>query len=197
MSRQPTFPRGLHCGPSVRGARVRPRQDLELAMSKAMPTVCSFRARRARYETERSFDQVLAGLRAAVGDATRGELDEGARSSATKEDFESKMQRVAGDSGFMLFFELDHGAWLAKYGIHKKVKRWIFGNPVIAYTMLRHDITAGLFAPVELLLFESGPGATVIYDLPSSLMVIDDNPALLEAARALDSKFAALVERVT
>ena len=32
---------------------------------------------------------------------------------------------------------------------------------------------------------------------PSSLMVIDDNPALLEAARALDSKFGALVERVT
>jgi uncharacterized protein (DUF302 family) len=76
--------------------------------------------------------------------------------------------------------------------------RWIFGNPVIAYTMLKHDVAAGLFAPIEFLLVEkeSGRGATLIYDQPSSLMVIEENPPLLEAAQALDRKFAALVERV-
>jgi uncharacterized protein (DUF302 family) len=98
----------------------------------------------------------------------------------------------------MLFFELDHGAWLEKYGISRKVRRWIFGNPVIAYTMLRHDIRASLFAPVELLLCEnaSGEGSTLIYDLPSSLMVLDDNLPLLDAARDLDRKFAELIERI-
>ncbi|MBB5330293.1 DUF302 domain-containing protein [Tunturiibacter gelidoferens] len=56
------------------------------------------------------------------------------------------------------------------FGINRKVLRWVFGNPIIAYTMIRHDITAALFAPVELLLYEneSGGGATIIYDLPSS-----------------------------
>lgn len=108
------------------------------------------------------------------------------------------MQEVAGESGFMLFFEMDHGAWLKTFGILRKVVRWIFGNPVVAYTMLRHDIAAGLFAPIELLLMEneSGNGALLIYDLPSSLMVIEDNPPLLEAAEALDRKFAELAERV-
>ncbi len=98
----------------------------------------------------------------------------------------------------MLFAEMDHGAWLKIFGVRRKVMRWIFGNPVIAYTMLKHDIIAGLFAPIEFLLFEneSGSGATLVYDLPSSLMVISDNPPLLEAAKALDRKFAELVERV-
>jgi len=39
--------------------------------------------------------------------------------------------------------------------------------------MIRHDLEAALFAPVELLLVEdeNREGVTVIYDLPSSLMV--------------------------
>ena len=77
--------------------------------------------------------------------------------------------------------------------------RWILGNPLIAITMMRHDITAGLFAPVELLLFEneSGDGSTVIYDLPSSPMAIERHPTLLEAAHELDRKLQTLVSRVT
>jgi hypothetical protein len=65
--------------------------------------------------------------------------------------------------------------------------------------MLRHDITAGLFAPVEVLVAEngSGPGATITYVLPSSLIVIEENPPLLEAAKALDEKLNALVAKAT
>jgi uncharacterized protein (DUF302 family) len=167
-------------------------------MTGTTPTIRSFQGRRVRYETPRSFDEVLAALRTAVGDATRGELNAAVRDSPIQETFVPRMQEIAGDSGFMLFLEMDHGAWLKTFGIRRKVVRWIFGNPVIAYTMLRHDVAAGLFAPIEFLLFEngSGHGATLVYDLPSSLMVIEDNPPLLEAARALDAKFAALVERV-
>jgi pimeloyl-ACP methyl ester carboxylesterase len=63
--------------------------------------------------------------------------------------------------------------------------------------MLRHDIAAGLFAPIEFLMFEneSAQGTVLVYDLPSSVMVVEDNPPLLEAAKALDRKFAELVER--
>jgi hypothetical protein len=38
--------------------------------------------------------------------------------------------------------------------VEHKALRVILGNPLIAITMLRHDLTAGLFAPVELLLLE-------------------------------------------
>src|SRR5271155_3579881 len=167
-------------------------------MAETIPSVRSFKGRRVRYETARSFDEVLAALRTAVGNATHEELSDGIRDYPTQEAFVQRMQEIAGDSGFMLFFEMDHGAWLKTFGVHRKVVRWIFGNPVIAYTMLRHDIAAGLFAPIEFLLFEkeSGDGSVLVYDVPSSLMVIEDNPPLLEAAEALDRKLAELVERV-
>ena len=80
-----------------------------------------------------------------------------------------------------------------------RVVRLILGNPLYAITMIRHDITAGLFAPVELLVVEESDrrGASVTYVRPSSLMVIEDNPPLLEAARALDAKLSALVAGAT
>jgi uncharacterized protein (DUF302 family) len=167
-------------------------------MTTVMPRFLSFSGRRVRYETERSFDEVLATLRTTIGDATRGELGAAVRDCGTQESFARRMQEVAGDSGFMLFFEMDHGVWLKTFGVRRKIVRRVFGNPIIAYTMLRHDVAAGLFAPIEFVLIEneSGHGSTLTYDLPSSLMVIDDNPPLLEAAKALDRKLVELVERV-
>jgi uncharacterized protein (DUF302 family) len=65
----------------------------------------------------------------------------------------------------MLFYEIDHGGWLSKFGIHRRMMRWIFGNPLIAITVIRHDLTAGLFAPVEILVTEAedGLGTTITY----------------------------------
>ena len=66
--------------------------------------------------------------------------------------------------------------------------------------MIRHDLEAALFVPVELLLVEdeNREGVTVIYDLPSSLMVTTrENPPLLEAAAALDAKLQDLITEVT
>lgn len=173
-----------------------PKELMVASRKRATRTV---QVQRVHYKTSRSFEQVLADLRKLVGDASRGQVNQRASHPATREDFERDMNTLSGESGFMLFFEVDHGNWLPIYGIHRKVRRWIFGNPAVAYTMIRHDITAGLFAPVELLLFENetGDGSTIVYDLPSSLMVVDDNPALLDAARALDRKITELVERVT
>jgi hypothetical protein len=41
------------------------------------------------------------------------------------------------------------------FGINRRTVRWILGNPLIA-TAIRLDITAGLFAPVEVLVTEKG-----------------------------------------
>jgi uncharacterized protein (DUF302 family) len=74
----------------------------------------------------------------------------------------------------------------------------IIGNPTIAITMLRHDLTAGLFAPVELILIEEYNGhCSPTYVRPSSLMVVEKNDALLDAAKQLDSKLQALATKVT
>src|SRR5262249_11977670 len=104
------------------------------------------------------------------------------------ENFQKVVRIQAEKRRFMVFGEFDYHQWLGLYGIQRKLARWILGNPVIAITMIRHDLEAALFAPVELLLVEdeNREGVTVIYDLPSSLMVTRENPPLLEAAAALD-----------
>ena len=44
--------------------------------------------------------------------------------------------------------------------------------------MIRHDITAGVFVPVEVLVTEkeSGTGTTITYVRPSSLILFKVNP---------------------
>jgi uncharacterized protein (DUF302 family) len=111
------------------------------------------------------------------------------------EAFEKKVQQYVGDGGFMLFQEMDHGRWIEKFGIKRRLIRWIFGNPLIAITMIRRDYLAGLFVPVELLLAESddGIGCSVMYVLPSSLIAVGRDPELLDAAQALDAKVVSAV----
>ena len=151
-----------------------------------------FTGKRIRHHSTLSFDDVLARLRARVGETT---LDNVVGLSGTREEFEGKVQQYVGDSGFMLFSQIDHGRWIEKYGIKRRLLRWIFGNPLIAITMIQHDYTAGLFVPIELLLAESDDGAScnVTYVVPSSLIAVDANPQLLSAAQALDAKAETLV----
>ncbi len=151
-------------------------------------------------DTPLSFEEVLERLRAQMGQVTAPDVIALAKGPISEIDYiQLVSERYVGESGFMLFAEIDHGGWLPVFGIHRRTTRWILGNPLIAVTMIRHDITAGLFAPVELLVTENadGQGTGVVYVRPSSLMVITDNPPLREAALALDVKFDALVARAT
>jgi uncharacterized protein (DUF302 family) len=159
-----------------------------------------FQGIRIEVDTLVSFDEVLSRLRRLMGDASVQEVVALAKEAITEAEYVQKVEeRFVGESGFMLFYEIDHGGWLPRFGINRRTVRWILGNPLIAITMIRHDITAGLFAPVEVLVTEkeSGPGTTVAYLRPSSLMVIEENPPLREAAKALDEKFDALIAKAT
>jgi uncharacterized protein (DUF302 family) len=151
---------------------------------------------RVRHDSTKSYDELVAALLADIGDKPVLIND----IAATKDDWESYRSQVethVGPSGFMLFGLIDHGSWISKTGIDRKALRVILGNPLIAITMLRHDVTAGLFAPVELLVLDEPGGASLTYVRPSSLMVIEDNPELLNAAQQLDAKLAALATKVT
>jgi len=155
-----------------------------------------FQGIRTEVTTSVGFDEVLARLRAQMGSAKVQEVVALAKTPMTEAEYVREVEeRFVGESGFMLFAEIDHGGWLPKFGINRRSVRWILGNLLIAITMIRHDITAGLFAPVELLVTEAkdGHGATLTYVRPSTLMVIDENPPLLDAAKALDEKYDRLV----
>jgi uncharacterized protein (DUF302 family) len=160
-------------------------------MDSKVREVIEFTGRRVRHYSALNFEDVLANLRAHVGKAALGSI---VRLEGTREEFAAEVERHLGDSGFMLFAEIDHSRWIAKFGIKRRLLRWILGNPLIAITMLSHDYTAGLFVPIELLLAESddGTGCNMTYVVPSSLIAIGSNPDLLSAAEALDAKLEAL-----
>jgi uncharacterized protein (DUF302 family) len=152
---------------------------------------------RVRYDAAKSYDELLAALLADIGEKPVP-LNEIATPSDNWQSLREKVEARTGPSGFMLFALLDHGAWIAKTGIERKAMRVVLGNPLIAITMLRHDVTAGLFAPVELLLLDEGESrSSLTYVKPSSLMVVEPNPELLSAAEGLDAKLAALAAKVT
>ncbi len=158
-------------------------------------TPIPFSGMRMRFESELDFETVLVNLRAHVGQPSASELSKITTEPGTREEFTRTIEGCIGDSEFMLFLELNHGAWIDRFGINRKMIRWILGNPLIAITMIRHDVSAGLFVPVELLLVENegGNGASVTYVRPSSLMAIEGNAELKKAAIALDVKFEKLV----
>lgn len=146
----------------------------------------------------KSYEEVLAAFETAVGDAEHGEVNEALNAVDNAEDWERAMTALFGPAGFVRVFSLDHGRWLGFYGTAAKARKYIYGNPVVAETMLRHDLRGGLQVPLSIMIWEDGDGlARISYDLPSSTMGFIDDPALAEAARALDAKLIAFVEGLT
>lgn len=154
---------------------------------------------RVMVESPFDFDEVSSRLHALMGKATLHEVVALAKTATSEQEYVRQATELIGESDFVLFAEIDHGRWLQSFGIDRRIVRLIFGNPLVAVTMIRQDSAAGLFVPVELLVTENedGKGTSVSYVRPSSLIVVEDNPPLLAAARALDEKVDALIDRAT
>jgi uncharacterized protein (DUF302 family) len=166
-------------------------------MSSDDPRETPFNGVRVRFDSDKTYEELVAALLSDVGEKPVSISDLPATIFGDWELFASEITRHLGPSDFMLMHLIDHGGWLKTAGVNRKALRVIVGNPLIAITMLRHDLTAGLFAPVELLLLEEDHDrSSLTYVRPSSLMVVDDNPPLGAAALALDDKLAALAAKV-
>jgi uncharacterized protein (DUF302 family) len=126
----------------------------------------------------------------------------------TKE-FESVVQNHLGELGFMLFDKLNH-SWYSLYRHHdaspKTIVRYIYGNPLLARTMMKHTFVAGLHVPTNLLVIGDERSTTIIYDVPSSLIAAENSAvpfsaqtesegmeALEKNALALDAKVDTLI----
>ncbi|MFC0454122.1 DUF302 domain-containing protein [Rhodococcus jostii] len=166
-------------------------------MPASEPCEVRFDGVRLRFDSTKSFDNLVDALLADVGDKPVPIDDIAARFESWKS-YEQQVRPHVGPSGFMLFALWNHGGWIKKAGLGGKVLRIVIGNPLIAITMLRHDVTAGLFAPVELLLTDEQHGRSALtYVRPSSLMVVEPNRPLRAGAMKLDAKLATLAAKVT
>jgi uncharacterized protein (DUF302 family) len=105
----------------------------------------------------------------------------------------SRIEAMAGSSGFMLFATHDHGSLLKIVGQPRKALQYIIGNPLIAVQMTQYAIGSSLYAPLRVLLYENDKGETCLdYDLPSSLFGQFADERIARVASSLDDKLEAL-----
>ena len=109
---------------------------------------------------------------------------------------EKRLKELTGEEGLMLFNVQEHGKLLNIFGSPRKAKQYVLGNPLIAVTMTRRDIRAGLYAPLRVFIYEADDQSTRIeFDQPSSLFGQFDNPEVTTVARSLDTKLANLIKK--
>ena len=150
------------------------------------------------HSTTRSYDEVIAAFEAATGSVEGDEWPRIAATAKSLEEFEKLVHEREGSSGFMRFLTINHG-WMAHYGSKARSRMYTLGNPLIAQTMLRHSIAAGLNVPIRIFIYEDLASGTTrfAYDLPSSLMSVLTNGEVTAAAKKLDAKLIALAEQAT
>jgi uncharacterized protein (DUF302 family) len=155
-----------------------------------------------RVETERfsvifstPFQAVLAAVKAAVGHPDMAEFAKATKGARTFAESEDVVRRGLGETGLMLFLELDHGSILCKEtGLDTpRIVRLLIGNPLIMKEMAKHVLDAGSYAPVTILLDERPDGVHLTYDRMSSLLAPYGNAEALPVARNLDSKIERLL----
>jgi uncharacterized protein (DUF302 family) len=159
----------------------------------------TFKVHHNEHVSSQSFEEVVSAFESAVGSVEETGFPALLASTKSAEEFETRVKSREGTSGFVRFLTVDHGAWLARIGLNAKARMYTIGNPLIAQTMLKHDIAAGLNVPVRLMIYEDAASRTtrLAYDLPSSLMSGLQNESVTAAAKKLDAKLIALAIHAT
>src|SRR5262245_44505654 len=146
-----------------------------------------------RLETDKPFEDVAKAFERQLGrfdpDVAKPLLAGGDIEGAR-----AKIEEMAGPSGFMLFGATDHGALLRLAGQKRKAIQYVVGNPLFALQMTQHDLRAGLYAPLRVLLYEDDWGRTCLeYDKRSSLFGQFNDDRIASVAGLLDRKLEDLV----
>ncbi|MFZ3181057.1 MAG: DUF302 domain-containing protein [Methylocystis silviterrae] len=158
----------------------------------------SFTVEHYEHVSHRSFEDVVAAFEAELGSVEDGAIPREVAAAKNRADFETRIRRYEGRSGFMRFLINDHGAWMGRMGADAKIRSYVIGNPLVAQTMITHDPGVGLNVPIRVVIFQTSTGEVrLAYDLPSSLMSRLHNEDVSDAALELDAKLRALAELAT
>jgi uncharacterized protein (DUF302 family) len=159
-------------------------------------TTSSVTIQHVRVETEKEFTKVTERFEQQLG-RFDPELLKSLRSNPKNVDaIRSQIEAMAGTSGLMLFGTTDHGALLSAFGNEKKAIQYVVGSPLIAMQMTQHNVAAGLYAPLRVLIYENERGQTCLeYDQPSSLFGQFNHEQVTAVGRMLDGKLDDLIAR--
>ena len=154
----------------------------------------TFTTTHVREQTEKQFGEVTKDFERQLGkfDPT---VFQALRPDAERaDDARARIEAMSGSSGFMLFGTMDHGALLSIFGVKTKAIQYVLGNPLIAIQMTQHNLAAGLYAPLRVLVYEDNRGRMYLeYDKPSSLFGQFNDDRITTVASLLDRKLEDLI----
>ncbi len=95
-----------------------------------------------------------------------------------------------------IFEERDHGALLQIFGGRRNALQYEIGNPLTASKMTRYQLSAALYAPLRVVMFEDEQGKGVFeYDKPSSFFGQYGDERVTEVGRYLDVALEAALRK--
>ena len=140
------------------------------------------------------FDEVVAGIGAAVGHPNMAEFWKSTKQAQSLSEFEDIINKVTGSTGLMQFEQLNHGAIIqADTGRTTRMHRLLIGNLLIMKEMAKRVPDAGSYAPVTVLVDERPDGVHLSYDRMASFLAPYGNSDALAIARDLDKKVEKLL----
>jgi len=126
-------------------------------------------------EVRRRLEGTLPMLDASIAEALRS----GDQKHATE--YEESGPKLS------IFETRDHGALLQGFGGRRNALQYEIGNPLTASKMTRYQLSAALYAPLRVVLFEDEEGRGVFeYDKPSSFFGQYGDDRVTEVGRYLD-----------
>jgi uncharacterized protein (DUF302 family) len=157
----------------------------------------TFTVKHIRVETAKTSHEVTKNLERGLGRFDPAVLRLPPSTGERVADARSRIEAMAGPSGFMLFGTTDHGELLTLFGVPTKAVQYVIGNPLLAFEMTRHHVAAGLYAPLRVLIYEKDGMTVLEYDRPSTLFGQFNDAEVDAVASVLDEKLEALVAAAT
>jgi uncharacterized protein (DUF302 family) len=107
-----------------------------------------------------------------------------------------ELNKIQGDAGLVIFSVATHCDWLQIRSGKRNAAQYVIGNVLVSSQMTQHELAAGLYAPLKIMLYENKAGtATFEYDQPSTLFGQYGNESVTAVAQDLDQKiYDALIE---
>ena len=156
----------------------------------ATSTVCSpVRIEHIRIETDKPFAGVKAALESLVP-----LLDPAIPEALRQGEIERARDALERGPALSIFSARDHGGLLRIAGLARKAVQYEIGNPLTASSMTRHQLSAALYAPLRVLIYENTSGHAVFeYDRPSSLFGQFSDERVTAVGRELDEKLESVL----
>ena len=157
--------------------------------STTQPTLASqtIPVEHIKISSERSFVEVRQRL-----EATLPKLDASIADALRSGDHKRATEFDENGPKLSIFEQRDHGSLLQIFGGRRNALQYEIGNPLTSSKMNRYKLSAVLYAPLRVVLFEDERGKAVFeYDKPSSFFGQFDDKRVTKVGRDLDDELEA------